>query len=62
MMAHYTLTVSSCEVGKRVVALLLRHDVAHDGDVVREGGDPESLDDHIAQVVRIQHQVLPAVA
>lgn len=33
----------------------------HDADVVGEGSDPQPFDHDVRQVVRVQHQVLPAV-
>lgn len=81
------LTISSCEIGQRVVALFLLHDFLkkrrelikftgswnrcfemsgkspylHHGDVILERRDPEALDDHVGQVIGIEHQMLLAV-
>lgn len=55
------LTVSSSEVGKGIITLLLHHDVLHHVDVVHKWSDAQAFHNHIRQVVWVQHQVLTAV-
>lgn len=57
----HVLTVSSCKIWQRIVALFLGHDVGHHVNIVGKRRDPESLNDDIRQVVWVQHQVLLAV-
>ena len=56
-----SLTIGGCEVWKRVVALLLIHEVLEHADVVLEGRHVQDPDDDVGQVVGKQHQALPAV-
>ena len=54
LLVNVILTVSSCEVRKRIVALLVVHELKHHVGVVDERSDSKTLDQHVLKVVRIE--------
>ena len=57
----WLITVSCCEIGERIVALLLGHEALKHLDVVVERGHSEALDDDVRQMVGEHHQALPPI-
>lgn len=55
------LTVSSREIWQRVVALFLGHETFQHLDIVAEGVAQQAFDDDVRQMVREEHEALPAV-